>query len=56
MDTDTDIRRIVKTTAQSVRMANDNSTTEEDGDQYNENPNDHRDRRDNLSTQRCRKV
>ena len=42
-------------------MANDNSTTEEDGDQYNENAynenaNDHRDRSDNLSTQRCRKV
>ena len=30
-------------------MTNDNFTTEEDGDQYNENANDHRDRSDNLS-------
>ena len=37
-------------------MTNDNSTTEEDGDQYNENANDRRDRSDNLSTQRCQKV
>ena len=37
-------------------MTNDNSTTEEDGDQYNENANNHRDGNDNLSTQRCRKV
>ena len=37
-------------------MTNDNSTTEEDGDQYNENANDHSNRSDNLSTQRCQKV
>ena len=41
--------------AESI-MTNDNCTTEEDGDQYNENANDHRNRSDNLSTQRCRKV
>ena len=41
--------------AESI-MTNDNSTIEEDGGQYNENANDHRDRSDNLSTQRCRKV
>ena len=37
-------------------MTNDNSSTEEGVDQYNENANDHMDRSDNLSTQRCRKV